>query len=362
MGGEEASVSYGATAAPGGRATEPDNRCVWDGARRGHYEVWYLTCNHLASGAGLWIRYTLEAPGEGIGRPYAVLWFALFDPRDPARGFAIHQRFPIDRLSRRDDPFAIGVGDSLLEHDRDRGALAGDGHTARWDVSWLPQPRTLRQLPDLIYRTSFADTRVLSPNVDVPLRGTVSVDGRELVFDGDPGGQTHLWGRKHAHAWAWAHCNAFQGRRGVVLEALSARLKRRGLVLPPLTVVTLWLDGEELRLNGLHHAIRSHGRFGTARYAFDARGREARLEGELTCRPEDMVLAPYEDPDGEPAFCANSCVADLRMTVWRRSGWLGRWREQATLTADKTAHFEVAGRQPEPAIRRRHVALGEVSE
>jgi hypothetical protein len=217
----------------------------------------------------------------------------------------------------------------------------------------------LHQLPDVIYRTDFADTRVLSPNVDVPVRGTIEVDGKEIVFDGEPGGQTHLWGRKHAHAWAWGHCTAFEGRRGVALETLTVRLKRRGLVLPPLTVATLWLDGEELRFTSPENLVLSRGRFGTARYEFEASGRDARLRGELTCRPEDMVLTPYEDPDGEPSFCANTGVGDLRLTVWRRSGWLGRWREQVALRADRTANFEVAGRQPDPAIHRRHLALDE---
>jgi hypothetical protein len=352
-------MSYGATASGDERATEPDNRCLWDGARRGHYEVWYLTCNHPATRTGYWIRYTLEAPLDGVGRPYACLWFACFDAAEPARGFAFHQRHPIERLDRRDAPFTIRIGEAELGHDHMRGALAGDGHVARWDLRWLPQTRTLHQLPDLIYRTDFADTRVLSPNVDVPVRGTVELDGREIVFDGEPGGQTHVWGRKHAHAWAWAHCTAFAGRRGAALEALTVRLKRSGLVLPPMTVATLWLDGEELRFTSPEHIVLSRGRFGTARYEFEANGRDARLRGELTCRPEVMVLTPYEDPDGEPSFCANTAVGDLRLTVWRRSGWLGRWREQVALRADQTANFEVAGRQPDPAILRRHVALDE---
>jgi hypothetical protein len=352
-------VSYGATASPQERATEPDNRCVWDGAARGHYEVWYLTCNQTASRSGLWIRYTLESPLDGHGRPYAALWFAHFDAADPARGFGFHKRFPVDRWQRADDPFSLRIGDAELGHDHMQGALAGDGHVARWDLRWLPQARTLRQLPPLVYKKTFADTVVLSPNVDVPIRGTVEIDGRELVFDGDPGGQTHLWGRKHAHAWAWAHCNAFAGRRGAVFEALSPRLKRRGLVLPAVTMTTLWLDGEDLRFNDFSDLLLSRGRFGTARYQLEATGRDARIRAELTCRPDDMVSTPYEDPDGEASYCANTCVGDLRLTVWRRSGWLGRWREQAVLTAEKTAHFEVAGREPDPAIRRRHVRLAD---
>jgi hypothetical protein len=352
--------AYGAhasTSARLGDATAADNRRVWDGAARGHYEVWYLTASHLASRTGLWIRYTLEAPLPGHGEPYAQLWFALFDHGDPGKNVAINRRFPIAEHSAREAPFAITIGpDAALGHGSARGALAGRGHDVRWDLRWLPAEHTYRQLPGLVYRTGFGDTKVLTPNLDVPLRGEVTVDGRTLRFDGDPAGQTHLWGKKHAHEWAWGHCNAFEGKRGAALETLTVRLKKRGLVLPPLTVLGLQLDGEMLRWGELRHTPFTRGSYSTGSYRFSALAPDARLEGELSCRPEDMTLTEYHDPDGEPSFCANTCAGDLRLTVFRRS-LLGRFREAARLHAPGTAHFEVAMRSADPAITRRHLTV-----
>jgi hypothetical protein len=337
--------------------TERDNLLVWERAQTGHYEVYYLTFNHRPSKTGFWIRYTLEAPLPGHGEPYAQLWFAFFDALDPTRNFALNRRVPIDELRSGAAPFRLALGQAVLGHDHARGALEGDGHAASWDLTWLPAPATHRHLPGLVYRTSFADTRVLSPNLDVPLRGTVTVDGRTLSFEGEPGAQTHLWGRKHAHAWAWSHCNAFEGRRGAVVETLTVRLRRRGVVLPPLTIGALYLDGEEHRLTGFRDTLLNRGRYGTARYQFVLQGASVRVAGEVACRPEDMVQAEYADPDGEPSFCANTEVADLRVTVWRRARLSLRWLEQARLIAEKAAHFEVAGRERDPAIQRRHVTL-----
>jgi hypothetical protein len=127
----------------------------------------------------------------------------------------------------------------------------------------------------------------------------VVVDGRTITLEGAPGGQTHLWGRKHAHAWAWGHCNAFEGRRGAALETLSVRLKKRGVVTPPLTLVSLYLDGEAFRFTEFAHTLLNRGRFGTGSYGFSARGADVRLDGAFHCRPEDMVLSEYLDPDGE---------------------------------------------------------------
>jgi hypothetical protein len=352
-------MTYGAAAVDEERvahATMADNQMVWDGSSPGHYEVWYLTLNHRPSKTGFWIRYTLESPKQGHGEAYAQLWFAAFFADDPRKNFALNRRIPMRELHAAGQPFAIEMGGARLVHDGCSGTIEGMGHSASWDLRWLPAARTHKWLPEAIYRTSFADTRVLSPNQDVPVRGTITVDGTTLELDGEPGGQTHIWGRKHAHEWAWGHCNAFDARRGVSLETLSARLKRRGVVLPTLTILTLYLDGEELRFTDFHDTILARGKFGTARYRFSAQGLYARVAGEYTCRPEDMILAEYSDPDGEPSWCANTEVADLRVQVWRRS-LFGAWRRGESLTASGTGHFEVAGRTRDPAIPTRHETI-----
>ena len=336
-------------------ATARDNVLVWDRTRTGHYEVWYLTFNHVPTRTGYWLRYVLEVPQRGA--PYAQVWFATFDGRDPRNNFALHDTHLIAAFTDASAPFRIGIGGSELGHGHAKGQIAGAGHTVSWDLSWLPAPSTHHHLPGVIYRTSFADTRVLSPNLDVPIRGTIVVDDKTVILDGAPGGQTHLWGRKHAHAWAWGHCNAFDGRRGAALETLSVRLKKRGLVTPPLSLVTLYLDGEALKFTELSNTLLNRGRFGTGHYAFSARGADVKIEGEFRCRPEDKVLSEYVDPDGEKLYCANSCVADLEVVVMRRSTMFARWAEQARLRAPQAGHFEVAGRAPDPAIEKRHVPL-----
>src|SRR5262249_36561360 len=154
-----------------------------------------------------------------------------------------------------------------------------------------------------------------SPNLDVPMRGTVVVDGKTFTLDNLPGCQTHIWGKKHAFAWAWGHCNAFDGRPGAALETLTLRLRRRGIVLPPLTLFALYLGDEALVFTGFRDTLFSRGRFGTAHYELSGRAPGVRIAGEFRCRPDDMVLAPYVDPDGERCYCANTCVGDLELTI-----------------------------------------------
>ncbi len=349
-------MTFGAKTASGTARPEPterDNAPVWQG-RPGHYEVWYLTFNHRPSRTGFWIRYTLEAPSAGRGDPYAQLWFAHFDAADPTRNFAVNRKLPIASMVAQAAPFEVRIGDATLTHASARGSLAGAGHSARWDLAWAPAQQTYLFLPEAMYRSARISTKVLSPNLDVALRGRVEVDGHTLALEGEPGGQSHVWGRKHADAWAWGHCNGFEGKPGTAFEALTARVRR---ITPPLTFLTLVLDGEPLRFTGLADTLLTRGRMGTARFELRARGSEVRIEGGYSCRPEDMVVAEYADPDGEPSYCANTEVADLRLTVYRRSGWLRRWVEQARIVAPRCGHFEIGGRSVDPAIRRRSLAV-----
>jgi hypothetical protein len=187
--------------------------------------------------------------------------------------------------------------------------------------------RDHRHLPDVIYATSFADTRVLSPNLDVPLRGTIVVDGRTLVLEGDPGGQTHVWGRKHADSWAWATATPSRGTAAPVLESFTARLKRRGVVLPPLTLVSLYLDGEAHRLTGLPPHPEQPGRYGTARYQFLGVGPMS-ASRRIRLPPRGHGAHRIRRSRRGPGFCANTEVADLRVTVSRRSRLWKRCRSR----------------------------------
>jgi hypothetical protein len=342
-------------------ALEPQtaNRMRWL-RQPGHYEVWYATLSHLPSQSGFWIRYTLESPTPGHGTPWAELWFARFSARDPDRTFGFHRRVPIAELREDKEPWRLRIGECELRDGGMKGALAGAGHKVEWDLSWRPSERVHRHLPDAVYRGSWADTQIVAPHLSVFASGAITIDGERVELDGAPLGQSHLWGRKHAYSWAWAHCNAFSGDRGAALETLTVRLRRGSIVLPKLSLLTLVLDGGDparIEFRDFWKLPLVRAEYGTGRYHLLASGAEVRVEAELTCRADDMILTEYVDPDGDPAFCHNSCVADARVTIWRRSPFFGRLRLHRTLTSERGAHFEWAARAGDPTVKRRHVAV-----
>lgn len=337
---------------------EAANRMRWQSDTRGRYEVWYLTTNHRESGVGFWIRYTLEAPDRGHGNPYAQVWFAALDPVNPGANVAIHRSFPIAAMHSGRAPFSLSIGESELRSDSARGRLVCGEQELRWNLHWTPARSVHHHLPRLLYRRGgLAETTVLSPNLRVPLSGSIVVGDRRFEFEGESCGQTHLWGRRHAHSWAWGHCSEFVGAERATLECLSVRLLRGGRLLPPMTMLTLYLDGEVHHFNTLRQILsrRTTEMIRSGRFAFVARRRDLRLSGEFSCRPEHMINAPYADPDGTPSFCAHTVVGDLDLVVERRDG--RRWVLQRKLQARGRAHFEIGSRERDPAIAREHQAM-----
>lgn len=340
--------------------TEADNLRRWDPSARGAYEVWYTTWNHPQTNQGFWLRFIIEAPfhdGTTVhDGPRGELWFARFDPARPDRTFGIHKRFSIGQVEAGTSPFSLAIAGCRLGHDHSFGDLSGDGHDVRWDLRWEPAQRSLRLLPDVMYaRGGLGETTVVSPNPRVPLSGTLLVDGEELVFDRAVAGQTHLWGKKHAYSWTWGRCADFTGAPDALLEILGVRLQRRGVTLPPLTLVTLDLDGEQHRLNQFRHVVRNRGTWRTGRTTFSAWSPTVKIEGELTCSPDEMVNAPYLDPDGTEVFCVNTEIGDARVVVYKRDGL--RWREHRRLEGRRRAHFEIGGRVRDPEVTRPHVLV-----
>jgi hypothetical protein len=62
-----------------------------------------------------------------------------------------------------------------------------------------------------------------------------------------------------------------------------------------------------------------------------------------------MLQAEYSDPDGEPLFCINSEVANLKIRLFQRTHGV-RWRHVETIKAYATAHLEHASRTEQDGV------------
>jgi hypothetical protein len=314
---------------------------------RGEYEVWFLTFTDGETGRGYWVRSTHHAPRRGPAS--AGVWFARFDPADPAATFGIHRTswsWSIDAHA-----FDVRIGDSRMTSGRAEGSVEAEGRTVSWDLQWPTGEPTYHLLPSFMYRGGIAPTKPYSPNVDTRFSGSITVDGQTSNLTGAGGQQGHLAGRRHAERWAWAHGGEFEGDEAVV-HALAAQGRRGPFNTPYLTSVGVRWQGRWVRLS----KWRRHRDFGLGSWKVDLENRTFRLTGRIEAPARSLLRARYEDPDGSLRYAHNSEIASCRLALFERRA--GGFEEVALLESRGTTHAEWAGRTPAAAVEREFAEVG----
>jgi hypothetical protein len=319
------------------------NALRWDGGP-GHYEVYYLTATDAASGVGLWIRYTMLAPLRGS--PSSSLWFLAMDPRGGV--LARRATFAIDQLHAEWGRFELRIATATLT---DNG-MAGAFEDVAWDLRW-PPGRPYEHVHPLLRRA--ASTVLVLAHADLAIEGTVTFAGRRLDLAGARGAQAHLWGSKHASAWAWVHSGDFRTLDGrpvadTFVDGVSVRVARLGRELGPSTPVVARIDGHDFRSTWPLRVLMNDSTFALTGWRFEAVDRSRRLVGQVDADRDQLAGVTYHDPDGERCYCYNSETASMRLEVYERARQVGGWRHRQTLVAPGRAHFEYAQRTPVPGL------------
>lgn len=312
------------------------NTLRWN-RRPGHYEVYYVTLTDPASGIGIWVRYTLEAPLAGDAS--CALWFAAMAPAGQSRVTARKQTLPIAELSFEREPFRLQIGAAELTDTSASGAF----EDVSWDLSWAPG-RAYEPVPALL--RPFASTVLVLAHGDTAVTGRCEFAGRTLELAGARGGQTHLWGTKHAQSWSWARCSDFRTESGepvadTFIDGVSAYVRRFGRELGPAILLAGRIDGQDFRASTMRSRTST---FGLEGWRFTATVGGRKLVAEI--EPDRNLLAgvTYHDPDGEPAYCYNSEAASIRLEVHDGGG------RSRTLVGQGCAHFEYGQREPLPDL------------
>lgn len=319
-----------------------ENLPKWDG-RRGWYEVWYATVNEPVTGYGFWFRYTLHVPPDPGTPADVAVWGFAFTPDGP--DIAGKRTVPLTGAKLHATDAIVELDDAVLAEGRLVGSVADDrGRILRWDLAYEPAAESARPLPRALERV--APAYYLCPNLDVPARGSVWIDGRRLELRSASLGQSHIWGRHHAGAWAWIHVRV---PSGPLIDAIQVRPHVPGAgeaarALPARPFAVVEHRGRRRRF----------GPFGiSGRYAFGVwhlvcTGPDARLHVTAQAPSPRFVQVTYHDPGGADVFCANTEVGDATVEVLVRSG--GGWRTDETHVVRGTAHLEFGSRTAYPEV------------
>jgi hypothetical protein len=315
-------------------------RREWNGARwtagdpRGHYESWFQRANHPTRPRAFWIRYTIFSPE---GRPtdaIGELWAVAFDG-ETGRIVAVKEEHPIRVCSFAKSELSARVADSSVDDARLRGAAACGGHRIGWDLAYTSPAPPLLFLDRALYGGPFPKAKALVGSPFAAYTGSLKVDDEAWEIDGWVGSQNHNWGEKHTDRYAWAQVAGFDDAPDAFLEVATAQVKLGPMTTPPLTVLVLRLDGEELAFNTIGKALRAKGDYDFFQWRFETGDDALRVSGIVAAAACDFVGLPYKNPPGGTKTCLNSKIARCDVTVRRRG------RAPLSLSTRNRAAFEL---------------------
>jgi Tocopherol cyclase len=322
--------------------TERDNLPRWN-PRAGGHEAWYLTVTDGASGEGFWVRMGLAGPGRA--EPAGEVVSARFHPSDPERTFGVRSVHPSPDFTLGGPDRYLRTGESEIGPGFARGTASGAGHRLEWDLAFTTGEPTYSLLPDRAAPGPLGAVAALVPNVDTVVSGRVTADGEARDVDGARGQQGHVFGRRHAERWVWAHCRGFEDGDTIV-EAVTGQVRRGPFLTPFVTSVGVRWAGRWIRfvrLAGLRD-------FSMGRWRIDLTERRYRLTGRIEAPTSSLVQARLEGPDGVPRYCHHTDVGSCRLALFERGP--GGFDQIAMLEAKGTVQAEWTGRTPSSEVER----------
>lgn len=311
------------------------NRCRYvEGDAGGHYESYFQRANHPERPLAFWIRYTVFAPRGRAGDAVGELWAIYFDG-ERERVTAVKEVVPIRDCRFASRGLDVRIGGASLTDGRLRGRASSGGNTLEWDLRYRGDEPPLLLLPESFYERGFPKAKALVGAPNAVFDGAVSMNGTAVDVSGWLGSQNHNWGSKHTDSYAWGQVAGFDGAPQTFLECSTARLKLGPLWTPPLTLVVLRLEDQEIRLNSLTQAFRAHGEFDFVSWRFESRTRDVGVRGTIHAPTSRFVGLAYNNPPGGTKTCLNTKLAACELTV-ERAGQAPR-----TLTTKHRAAFEI---------------------
>lgn len=310
------------------------------GDARGHVESFFLKANAPDRPLAFWIKFTILSPAGRPQEAVGEVWAIVFD-RALGPPLAVKETFSLAECALGRTAPGFSTSRAALGPLSTRGAIGAAGREIAWDLVFDEGAPPLHLFPcEALYETeTFPRSKLLTPHPDSRFDGALCVGGREIAVRGWRGCQGHNWGRSHAHRYAWAHVDAFDGAEGTYFEGFSAQVKIGPLTTPPLTLLALVHGGRTYDFRGIAHWLNRSVELAPGRWTFFARSRTARLRGEVVADSRETAGLIYEDPSGEKAHCLNSKLARCRLDLEIAAG--KRFEPVATLETAHRAALEV---------------------
>jgi hypothetical protein len=310
--------------------------------KRPFVETWCTSLNHLSSGAGFWIRYSLAVPRTGPAR--GEVWFASSTPGRESASAAFGCRFGADEIDADGDLGMVRIGPCLLEPEGITGMLACEGTPVAWELEYRPVTDPLQSFSGPAREGAYD---FVVPYPFMLAGGRIQVRDHQFSFNGDPGLQSHSWGPDSPPGWTWFHCSGFVQEGGDPIPAYVTGASFR----PPLlgSIPGFPRSSGHLVFNEKHvpiRAVHSWQERMSADWHWAGQAGGETISVRVKIPWSGMIAAEYRSLSGGLRCLHNTDLATCRVTI-NSPG-----RPATILESQRMAHVQVETPRPDPRVRR----------
>lgn len=324
------------------------------GLRGAPVESYFVKANSPDATRALWLRTTVfRQPGVPV---VADAWAIAFDRHRGHVAIKSTVPFPQARFAKSD--FDVEVDGCALSLTRAKGSLSSGRGALAWALDFGPPlaPEIVHLPSSLMYRDGSPNAKLVTPLSDARARGTVRIERGAGDIDtwnveGWPMMAGHNWGRANAELYAWSHCNLWEidgaPASGLVLEALSARVRMGPVLSPMMTMLFLRWRGKCWDLSGPRALGKNRGHLSLRRWEVTSQlggpdGLE--LACDIAAETDDVVGLHYPNPAGPMTYCFNTKLARARLDLRLPDG-------TAFTATSRAAALEIGTLEPDHSIR-----------
>lgn len=273
----------------------------------------------------------------------------VYDQSNIDQQFALKKTFNDENWVIDRDIFFFQIGEASIYNSGMRGGIDDGNHQISWDIHYQHAAQSVYQFPGIFYHLPFPKTKVVAPNWNILLNGTLEIDGQKINLNNLPGTQMHLYGSGYSEKWSWGHCNTFANQPGAAFEFLSGQIKIRNRLSPPMTVALLQVEGKMYYFNQIRKMFSNRAKYDVEGCVLEAYLGNLKLTADIKTHTEAMMAITYTDVDGSQLYCHHDEFADFEIKLWQKEK--GSWKCLHELTSQNEGALEVALRKLDEDVK-----------
>jgi hypothetical protein len=315
--------------------THPGDRIVFDSAAKEQHsveEAYYFLWNDPVEQLSMVVRYVLSGHAN-----QAQIWAWFRDRKNPTCDVAIIQQYPLDIVTVSKDRLHMEIGPSGIQEKTFWGEVSSNANKVKWYFDIDPKNIIgINRVPCMEQYDFYP--KFASPYCKHTLSGTVTVNGHEYNVSQVHGSDGHYWNTHNLRSWNWGNCVNFKEDTNALFEGISARFNDWS---QPSSWMSFYYENQ-LYTSSVIDSIFFNRELESELdlWRFSAEKENLLFKGEMRTDPKDMILLIHPLPNDQYLYTHISYTADMTLDIYQKKT-NNDWEQIKTLTADKTASFEV---------------------